>query len=167
MSRLYAWIQRHPKLIDALPALFLLLVGVGTDLSSSFESPLHRVLVVPLIVAIVVPLVFRRRWPRGAFAVAAVAAFVGFFGGKMAFTPADLAFLIYVYTVAAYRQRRWSIPAMVLTWSGALIQLALVGAYTDSRDCDTVPESSRTDCLRGVGSFHDVGKFNWSTFLIV
>jgi hypothetical protein len=65
VSRLYAWIQRHPKLIDSIPAVFLLAIGLGSLASSDTPSGPWRLLDVPLMVAVTVPLIFRRRWPRG------------------------------------------------------------------------------------------------------
>ncbi|MFL6113471.1 MAG: sensor histidine kinase [Catenulispora sp.] len=169
MSRLYAWIQRHPKLVDSLPAAFLLLTGLLTVVAQTGgATALNRILVVPLVVAISVPLVFRRRWPRGVFAVAAVAAFLGFFGGKVAFNIVDAAFLIYLYTIAAYSQRRWSFPAMLLTYSGALIQLQLVHAFDDVGNCERWPKGStdRANCLADGGRIGD-GGFNWVSFTAV
>ncbi|WP_344660551.1 sensor histidine kinase [Catenulispora subtropica] len=166
MSRLYAWIQRHPKLIDGLPAAFLLFFGVVSALSAGDgATPLNRALVVPLTVAIAVPLVFRRRWPLAVFAVASSAAFLGFFGGKVAFNIVDAAFLIYLYTVAAYRPRRWSIPAMLLTLAGALIQLQIIHAYDDN-NCDTVAEGYRSACRANPAAFGD-NHVDWGTFVIV
>jgi signal transduction histidine kinase len=164
----YAWIQRHPKLVDSLPAAFLLLIGLASLAASVHPSSLNRWLVAPLVVAATVPLVFRRRWPRGTFAVAAVAGFLSFFGGAASFTPADLAFLIYLYTVAAYCQRRWSIPAMGLTYVGALIQFQLLRVYDDPARCDEIAEPSRqAACYRGEVPFNTDGHFNWVTFLFV
>jgi len=169
VSRLYAWIQRHPKLVDSLPAAFLLLTGLLTvAVQTSGATPLNRILVVPLVIAIAVPLVFRRRWPRGVFAVAAVAAFLGFFGGRVAFNIVDVAFLIYLYTVAAYSQRRWSFPAMLLTYSGALIQLQLVRAFDDVGNCERWPKESadRANCVADGGHIGN-GAINWVTFAAV
>jgi len=164
VSRLYAWIQRHPKLVDSLPAVFLLLFGLGSVAATSHPTALNRVLVVPLVVATAVPLVFRRRWPRGTFAVAAVAGFLGFFGGALSFTVADMAFLIYLYTVAAYCQRRWSIPAMLLTYVGALIQFQVMHQYNDHDR--TVCEPGNRVCENSA-SFTNNGPFNWTTFIAI
>ncbi|NUR62428.1 MAG: sensor histidine kinase [Catenulispora sp.] len=167
MSRLYAWIQRHPKLIDSLPAIFLLLSGLGSLLARDGSTDLNRLLTAPLVVAIAVPLVFRRRWPIGVYVVASSAAFLGFFAGKVAFNIVDAAFLIYLYTMAAYRPRRWSIPAMLLTITGALIQLQLVQAYDDQVDCDNLPVEQRSACHTHPGDFTTHTQFNWVTFGVV
>jgi signal transduction histidine kinase len=151
VSRVYAWIQRHPKLIDGIPALILLLIGAAALAAPDTPSLLRKLLAAPLIVAAILPLVFRRRWPRGTFAVAAVAGFLSFFTSAPAFNAADVAYLIYVYTVAAYCQRRWSIPAMVLTYVGGLIQFSLLHAADDPRAGD-----------RAAG-----GHFNWVSFVFL
>jgi signal transduction histidine kinase len=166
VSRLYAWLQRHPKLIDSLPAIVLLLTGLGTVLAQDGGTALKRMLVVPLVVAIAVPLVFRRRWPLAVFAVASSAAFLGFFAGKLAFNPVDSAFLIYLYTVAAYRPRRWSIPAMLLTITGALIQLQVVRAYDDN-SCDRLPLDDQSKCHADPALYNVDPHFDWGTFAIV
>jgi signal transduction histidine kinase len=166
VSRVYAWIQRHPKLIDSIPALILLLIGVGALIASDTPGVLRKSLAAPLIVAAIVPLVFRRRWPRGTFAVAAVAGFLSFFSLAPAFNAADMAYLIYLYTVAAYCQRRWSIPAMGLTYVGALIQFGLLHLYDDpAESCGQISEPARqTKCYQG-GVALATGHFNWVTFI--
>jgi len=165
VSRVYAWIQRHPKLIDSIPALILLLIGVAALFASNTPGVLRKSLAAPLIVAAIVPLVFRRRWPRGTFAVAAVAGFLSFFSLAPAFNAADMAYLIYLYTVAAYCQRRWSIPAMGLTYVGALIQFGLLHLYDDpSESCGQISEPARqTRCYQGDVALA-TGHFNWVTF---
>ena len=168
VSRLYAWIQRHPKLIDSIPAVVLLLIGLASLAASDTPSLVRKLLVLPLMVAATVPLVFRRRWPRGTFAVAAVAAFLSFFTLAAAFNAADVAYLIYLYTVAAYCQRRWSIPAMGLTYVGALIQFGLLHLYNDPQPCDQLSEPARQRaCYQGKAPFNTTGHVNWVTFLFV
>jgi signal transduction histidine kinase len=143
VSRLYAWIQRHPKLIDALPAAFLILVGTISIIGGSDNgvTTLNRWLAAPLVLLEAGPLVFRRRWPIGTFLVASSAALLGLFAGKLGFTGASLAFLIYVYTIAAYRERRFSIPAMVVVYVGGLIEIGRVGGF----DRNAGPECTGTN----------------------
>jgi signal transduction histidine kinase len=165
VSRVYAWIQRHPKLIDSIPALVLLLIGTAALIASNASGVLGKLLAAPLIVAAIVPLIFRRRWPRGTFAVAAVAGFLSFFSLAAAFNAADVAYLIYLYTVAAYCQRRWSIPAMGLTYVGALIQFGLLHLYNDAQPCDEMPDPSRRKlCSQGVAPYNTADHVNWVTF---
>ena len=132
---MYAWIQRHPKIIDSLPALFLMLIGmVSVAEKNSGVTMLNRVVAVPLVSLIAAPLIWRRRWPVGTFLFAGVFAFIGLFAGGVGFTGSDLAFLIYLYTVAAYRPRRYSLPALLVVYVGGLVQLWLVGAFEGPRD---------------------------------
>ena len=168
MSRVYAWIQRHPKLIDSIPAFVLLAIGLASLAASGHPGGAKRWLVVPLVIAATVPLIFRRRWPRGTFTVAAVAAFLSFFLGAAAFNAADMAFLIYLYTIAAYCQRRWSIPAMGLTYVGALIQFQLLHMYDDQAQCDQITQPAQQRlCYQNQAGFNTNGHFNWVTFLFV
>jgi signal transduction histidine kinase len=168
VSRVYAWIQRHPKLIDSIPAFVLLAIGLASLAASGHPGGAKRWLVVPLVIAATVPLIFRRRWPRGTFTVAAVAAFLSFFLGAAAFNAADMAFLIYLYTIAAYCQRRWSIPAMALTYVGALIQFQLLHMYDDQAQCDQITQPAQQRlCYQNQPGFNTNGHFNWVTFLFV
>jgi signal transduction histidine kinase len=168
VSRVYAWIQRHPKLIDSIPALFLLFVGMAALIASADPSWLRKLFAAPLIVAATLPLIFRRRWPRGTFAVAAVAAFLSFFVLTPAFNAADLAFPIYLYTVAAYCPRRWSIPALGLTYLGALIQFQLLHMFNDPAQCDNLGNrSDQVACARNEAPYNLGDHFNWVTFLFI
>jgi signal transduction histidine kinase len=118
VSAVYAWLRRHPLLVDGvlavLLALFALsgtinLVGVDATTRSSW-------LRLPVIAMIVVPVVFRRRSPLLAFAVAAAGAAI-----QVIFTPPsswDVALVVLLYTVAAYRPRRESITALVICLAG-------------------------------------------------
>jgi signal transduction histidine kinase len=125
VSRVYAWIQRHPKLIDAIPAVFFMLTGLLTTLSDSGHTDLNRWLAWPLPLLIGGSLVFRRRWPLGTFVFAAFFGLLSFLAGPIGFSLASGAFLILLYTVAAYRPRRYSVPALLVVFFGALIQIAI------------------------------------------
>ena len=167
MSRLYAWIQRHPKLVDSLPAGFLIFIGlvsVVANGSADVTTP-DRVLAGCLVPFVAGPLVFRRRWPIGTFLTAAAAGFLGLFAGKVGFNGADIAFLTYVYTVAAYRPRRFSVPAMVGVYLGAMTQLLLVGAATHPAvTCDGATKAVRDDCLAHRTAAEAVPHFDWVSF---
>ncbi len=168
VSRVYAWIQRHPKLIDSIPAAFLLVVGLASLMASDHPGRAARWLVAPLVAAATVPLVFRRRWPRGTFAVAAVAGFLSFFAAAAAFNAADFGFLIYLYTVAAYCQRRWSMPAMGLVWVGGLIQFQLLHLFDDQTACAPPAPGQQAGCYQGgEAPYIHTGHFNWVTFVFV
>ena len=100
--------------------------------------------------------------------MAAGAGFLSFFVTTSAFNAADLAFLIYLYTVAAYCQRRWSIPALVLTYVGALIQFQLLHMFNDAARCgDITDQTARAACARNEAPNNLGDHFNWVTFLFV
>jgi hypothetical protein len=103
---LYAWLRRNPRLVDGALALLLVYPGGG------------RLLVaLPFTLGMVVPVVFRRKYPVAAFA--AVIA-VGALQVLLLRRPvgADLSVLIVLYTLAACRPRRISLrgPATRCWW---------------------------------------------------
>jgi signal transduction histidine kinase len=122
MTAVYAWLGRHRVLVDSVLAAILGLVSVGSLLS---ESP-AAVLVVLLMI---VPVAFRRRAPMAAFVIAVIAGawqVLGLSvhtagGSNPGPLPSDLALLVLLYTVAAYRPRRYSIPALLTCIGGSLI----------------------------------------------
>ena len=116
MSALYAWLSRHPRLVDAIPAILLGLLSVPQTAVQP-EAPLFSV----LAVLMVVPVIFRRGHPVTVFAiVTAVGAVVVVLPNSKP-TAADLAILILLYTVAAYRSRRVSLPALAICLTGSVV----------------------------------------------
>jgi signal transduction histidine kinase len=117
----YAWLRRHPMLVDGLLALIVALLALT---SAGARPPVRPALSLPLGIAMVVPIVFRRRYPTGAF-IAAVA--VG--GLEVALLPrpvgSDISILIMLYTLAAYRPRRISVPGLVITLLGSVVAIAV------------------------------------------
>src|SRR5579875_2896995 len=69
VSALYAWLGRHPRLVDGTLALLLALLGLPTVLSPG--GPL--VVLMPVALVMIVAVVFRRRNPPAAFALAVAA----------------------------------------------------------------------------------------------
>jgi signal transduction histidine kinase len=112
---LYAWLRRHPKLVDGL--LALLVLGFGLSMYGSLTR--HPGLI-PVIVALAVPIVFRRQYPAAAFAAAVVvgAVQVVMFGGP---TTADVSVLILLYSLAVSRPRRTSAPGLAICVLGAAV----------------------------------------------
>jgi signal transduction histidine kinase len=117
MAALYAWLRRHPSLVDGVLALALAFLGVGQAVGSD-----RRWLALPLAVALAIPVVFRRKYPTGAFATAVV---VG--GAQVLFTgqpsASDLAVLVLLYTLAAYRPRRVSVTGLAVCLAGSAAAL--------------------------------------------
>jgi len=140
----YAWLSRHPKLVDGVPAAFLLLIGIAGGLGS-LTTTRERVssggtvvssppvpadgtrpamlLALLILLGLAVPVVFRRRYPVQAFTVAAVAGALQllFFTRPLG---TDLSLLILLYTLAAYRPRRVSLPGLCVCLVGALVAVA-------------------------------------------
>jgi signal transduction histidine kinase len=112
VSALYAWLTRHPMLVDGVLAFGLAILGLGAALKVGPELRL------PLLAAITVPVAFRRRYPVQAFAISGCALAVDLLtgggpGGSL------LATLVLLYTLAAYRPRRISIPGLLVSVAGA------------------------------------------------
>ena len=115
MYGLYAWLRRHPKLVDGL--LALLVLGFGLSVYGSLTR--HPGLI-PVIVALAVPIVFRRQYPTAAFAAAVTvgAVQVVAFRGP---TTADVSVLILLYSLAVSRPRRASAPGLAICVLGAAV----------------------------------------------
>ncbi|MEV0400173.1 histidine kinase [Actinoallomurus sp. NPDC050550] len=100
--RLRALAGRYPAAVDGSFALALLLVGVPHLLK---EPPRQPFLGWGLQIALLVPLIWRRRAPFTAFAVVAALAFVQWLGGVLLSTG-DVAVLVALYSVAAHSTLR-------------------------------------------------------------
>jgi signal transduction histidine kinase len=118
VASLYAWLRRHPRLVDGVLALVLVFIGTGAALSSP-----GRWLALPFSLALVIPVVFRRKYPVGAFAVATV------IGAAQVLTitrpsAADLAVVVLLYTLAAYRPRAISVTGLAICLLGSAVGVA-------------------------------------------
>lgn len=125
MTAVYAWLSRHKLLVDSALAGFLGLVSIGSLIGVSATA-------IPIVLLMIVPIAIRRRVPMAAFVTAVIAgAWQVLVLGPTARTagspahagpiPSDLALLVLLYTVAAYRPRRYSIPALLTCIGGSLI----------------------------------------------
>src|SRR5215469_7535821 len=125
MTAVYAWLRRHKLLVDSALAGFLGLVSIGSLIGVSSAA-------IPIVLIMIVPIAIRRRMPVAAFVTAVIAgAWQVLVLGPTARTPgapahagpipSDVALLILLYTVAAYRPRRYSIPALLTCIGGSLI----------------------------------------------
>jgi signal transduction histidine kinase len=111
VEAVHAWLRGRPWLMDGALAV-LLLAGGANDLNAA---------ILPASVALAGTVVVRRRFPVQAYAVAlAVGVAQVIFGIGPTFTRsplqptfADIAILILLYTVAAERPRRVSLPGLV------------------------------------------------------
>jgi len=115
---LYAWLRRHPRLVDAALALLLLTLGVAVPRLTTLSLAS-----VPFIVGAALPVVFRRQQPVWAFA------FLMADGALQVLVlrrplGCDLSVLVMLYTLAACRPRRVSLRGLVICLAGAVVAMA-------------------------------------------
>lgn len=111
VSALYAWLRRHPMLVDSGLAIVLAVISLPEAQIRTWE--------LPVILLMVAPIAFRRKVPIWALAVCLACAIGQLFGpGPL---PSDLAVLVLIYTIAAYRPRRYSVIALITCLLGAVI----------------------------------------------
>jgi signal transduction histidine kinase len=91
--------------LDAVLVLALLVVGGNGDRNLYLHTPMR----LPLALGLILPLLARRRWPTGVFAVLAAVAFVQWVLGPV--LVSDAALLVGLYTVAVYRPLRMALLA--------------------------------------------------------
>ena len=112
VERVYAWLRRHPWLVDGTLAVVLL--------TGAANAYLPNAAVLPASLALAGTVAVRRRFPVSAYVTAlAIGAAQVVFGIGPTFTDsplqptfADVAILILLYTVAAERPRRISLPGL-------------------------------------------------------
>jgi len=114
VSALYAWLRRHPMVVDGVLAAALLFGGVGPAFARGMF------LGIPLAFGLAVPVVFRRKYPVAAYYTAIAA------GGcqvALDIRPAatDVAILILLYTLAAYTPRRTSVLGLAVCLAGSAV----------------------------------------------
>jgi signal transduction histidine kinase len=109
------WAREHPTTVDGA---FAILILVGGGLGKDHTAVGYGIWVFAALMALGVAV--RRRWPRGAFALVAVAALAQYLAGvRVQFF--DLAVVISLYTVAAHRGRRDAAVAFTITEIGAFL----------------------------------------------
>jgi len=116
VSALYAWLRCHRLLVDGVLAMALGLFGVGQLLHGPWTQ-------VPAWLLLVSAVAVRRRISVTAFYIGALGGAVQVAGGeffKAPPLPTDIAMLVLLYTVAAYRPRRASVPALLVSLAGSV-----------------------------------------------
>ena len=114
---MYAWLRRHPKLVDGGLAAVLAFLGIASSLATGHPTA------VPLMIALAVPVTFRRAYPVASFAAAiAVGALQVLLNYQPG--PTDLAIVILLYTLAAYTPRRTSIAGLAICLVGSAAGVA-------------------------------------------
>ncbi len=116
MAALYAWLRRHPQLVDGVLAALLAAAGIASALAAG------NAVLIPVGLGLSAPVIFRRAHPVSAFAVVIV---IGAFQvvANIHTSTADIAILIMLYTLAAYTPRRTSVPGLVICLAGAAVAL--------------------------------------------
>ncbi len=117
MAFVYAWLRCHPRLVDGVLAAALSFLGTASAIATG------RFLSIPLWLAFAVPVMLRRIHPVGAFAagitIGAIQVLV-----DVRPTVTDLAVVILLYTLAAYRPRRISVRGLAACLLGSATALA-------------------------------------------
>jgi signal transduction histidine kinase len=124
MTTVYAWLGRHKVLVDSALAGFLGVISIGSLVHGSAVDVL-------IVLLMIVPIAIRRRAPVAAFVTAVIAGAWQVLGPGVQTAgspplhagplPSDVALLVLLYTVAGYRPRRYSIPALLTCVGGSLI----------------------------------------------
>jgi signal transduction histidine kinase len=126
------WLRDHPWRADGLLAAVLLAFSASQVAAGQAGAAARTVFVVVTLLLVGTVLV-RRRYPVAAFAVAAVIGVVQIFlgvqsGNQMTPSPfqptnADLAILVLLYTLAAYRPRPVSVAGLVVCLVGSAVAI--------------------------------------------
>jgi signal transduction histidine kinase len=120
VERVYAWVRRHPLVVDGPTAaglLYLSVTGDGPDRSSGAD---YYTVLIALSLLLAGLVLFRRKYPAAAFAIAVAAAVAKTLvpGPPGAGSETIVAILVLLYTVAAYRPRRISLRGLFLCLAG-------------------------------------------------
>jgi signal transduction histidine kinase len=118
VSSVYAWLSRHPRLVDGVLALVLALVGTASAVGNSRQ----HWLALPLALFLVGPVIFRRKSPVAAFAVAVAAGAMQVLT-NIGLSGSDLAIVVLLYTLAAYRPRRISVAGLAVCLLGSAVAI--------------------------------------------
>jgi signal transduction histidine kinase len=135
-KKVASWLRGHPREADGLLAGVLLAFALG-QVAAGTGGIMGRVLFLVVTVTLTATVAVRRRYPVAAFGVAAAigAAQIVFgvqYGGQSPFfalqpTNADLALVVLLYTLAAYRPRQVSIAALMVCLLGSAVAIARWG----------------------------------------
>ena len=149
---MWSWLRGHPWQADGLLALVLFALSAQQAIVGPPQVVAAGRLVTALLAATVV---LRRRWPVAAFAAAAaIGAAQLAFGLQTGAPPpvaalqptmTDLAIPVLLYTLAAYRPRRISIPGLVLCLVGSGV------AITRWAPAGTAPPGGVVAAAAGLG----------------
>jgi len=117
VAALYVWLRRHPRLVDGVLATVLAFLGL-VPVFAAGRYPL-----IPLLPLLCLPVVFRRTQPTAAFLASVTAGALQVLLDIRA-DAADLAIVVLLYTLAAYRPRRISVPGLAICLVGSAVAIA-------------------------------------------
>src|ERR1700727_426692 len=130
MPTMWSWLRRHPWQADGLLALVLFALSAHQAIVGPPQVVAAGRLVTALLAATVV---VRRRWRVAAFSAAAAIGTAQLAFGLQTGAPppvaalqptmTDLAIPVLLYTLAAYRPRRISIPGLLLCLVGSAVAI--------------------------------------------
>ena len=119
MRSFYDWLRGHPLVVDSVLALLIVALGLSVLGVGRVSVPMGLL----FIAALCAPVVVRRRYPVGAFVTVIV---VG--GLEVLLLPrpfgSDLAVIVLLYTLAAYRPRRISLAGLAICLAGSAAAIA-------------------------------------------
>ena len=122
MLAFYDWLRRHPALVDSVLAVLVAGLGVGA-LPAAGPQPGRKLLALALVVGMCAPISLRRKHPVPVFSVIVAAG-----GLEVLLLPrpvgSDLAVLVALYAVAAYKPRRVALPGLLVCLLGSVIAIA-------------------------------------------
>ena len=117
MLAFYGWLRGHPVLVDS--ALALVVAGLGAGVLGGR----HLLLTLLFVISLTAPITLRRKYPVGAFLVVLAAG-----GLQLALLSqsagSDIAVLVVLYTLAAYRARRIAVPGLLACLLGSVLAVA-------------------------------------------
>lgn len=135
LASLWAWLRRHPRLVDGVVAGCIALPNFPYVVAGIYpmgELMGGRLLATAFVLALCTPLIWRRKWPLGVFAVIASVAFLQWLANHFLMF-ADLALLLALYTVAAQSRRLHTVVAFLVMELGALLVALRWISGTDDR----------------------------------
>jgi signal transduction histidine kinase len=127
VERVYAWLRRHPKLVDGALALALVASGGGVFGTRPIRaaSRADQVILIAIMLVLAGLVVFRRKYSLATFVIAVpilgAQVMLGMRPGAFQPVSADVSIIVLLYTVAAYRPRRLSLPAIAVCLIGVAI----------------------------------------------
>src|SRR5262249_27888298 len=122
MLAFYGWLRRHPVLVDSVLALAVGSLGLSV-LGDGGGHRVPRLVALLFVAAMVAPIAVRRKHPVGVFIAVII---VGAIEVVTLPSPvgSDVAVLVVLYTLAAYRPRRVAVPGLLTCLIGSAVAIA-------------------------------------------